>query len=208
MTRALVELRGISKSFGRRRVLERIDLTVGEGARVAVIGGNGSGKSTLLSIVANVIEADEGQIRRPERIGFAPEKPDLPDHLSVAEWIHLVASLKRAPSEYLFGVDAFRHTRIGALSLGQRQRVSLAAAWLGDPRLLVLDEPTNGLDAESREQVLEQLNGRTALIATHDRPLANRSATEVVELRTAEVQGRQPLVSLGSRLTHVEMLPS
>jgi ABC-2 type transport system ATP-binding protein len=181
----IVDAREIRKSLGRRAVLRSASLTMNRGERVVVFGGNGSGKSTFLSIVGGVLQADHGELGVRGAVGFAPEKPDIPDHLLVGEWLDLVASLKglRKVEDLPFGVAELSGTRASALSLGQRQRVSLASAWLGDPALLVLDEPTNGLDAETQAEVVRRLASATALIATHDRTLAEAIATRVVTVR-------------------------
>jgi len=181
----IIEAREIRKSLGRRAVLRSASLTLKRGERVVVSGGNGSGKSTFLQVVSGVLSADHGELGVRGSIGFAPEKPDLPEHLLVGEWLDLVASLKglRGTGPLPFGVEELSGTRTSALSLGQRQRVSLAGAWLGEPALLVLDEPTNGLDAENRAEVVSRLSRATALIATHDRSLAEAIATRVVTVR-------------------------
>ncbi|HEY2368250.1 MAG TPA: ATP-binding cassette domain-containing protein, partial [Polyangiaceae bacterium] len=116
----------MTKWFGSRRVLDDVSLEVGRGERVVVLGENGCGKSTLLQIVCGVVDADEGELRLPDAIGYAPERPDIPDHLLAREWLDLVASLKRArPITNELGVSELLGRKVGALSLGQRQRVSL-----------------------------------------------------------------------------------
>lgn len=182
----IVEARNIDKSLGGRRVLRDVSLTVSEGERVVLVGANGSGKSTLLHVVAGVLEPDDGAVVLAPgvTIGFAPEKPDLPEHLVVAEWLDTVSALLGVPreDEPEYGVAEFRRKRTNALSLGQKQRVSLAVAWMGRPKLLVLDEPTNALDADSRDRVIAKIRENTALIATHDRELAAAVATRIVEV--------------------------
>jgi ABC-type multidrug transport system ATPase subunit len=179
----MLKIRHLTKWFGSRRVLDDVSLEVARGERVVVLGENGSGKSTLLQIVCGVVDADEGDVRIPDAIGYAPEKPDIPEHLLAREWLDLVASLKRArPITNELGVSELLGRKVGALSLGQRQRVSLVAAFTGEPPLLVLDEPTNALDAASREAIIERLAGSSALIATHDRDFADRVATRVIRL--------------------------
>ena len=179
----MLKIRRLTKWFGSRRVLDDVSLDVGRGERVVVLGENGCGKSTLLQIVSGVIDADEGDVRLPDSIGYAPEKPDIPDHLLAREWLDLVASLKRARTiTNELGVSELLGRKVGALSLGQRQRVSLVAAFTGEPPLLVLDEPTNALDATSREAVIARLRDASALIATHDRDFADRVATRVIRL--------------------------
>ena len=189
---SLVSAREIDKTLGGKRVLRHASLTISAGERVVLVGANGSGKSTLLHIVAGVLEPDAGVVERaPELvIGFAPEKPDLPEHLVVAEWLDTVSALARVrgPRSEDFGIGDFLRKRTTALSLGQKQRVSLAVAWLGRPQLLVLDEPTNALDAETREQVISRIRESTALVATHDRGLAQAVGTRILEVNAGVVQ--------------------
>lgn len=183
----LIDARNIDKTLGGRRVLRDASLRVAEGERVVLVGPNGCGKSTLLHVIAGVLDADDGTVEYAPNldIGFAPEKPDLPEHLLVKEWLDTVSALKRLrdrDDDSLFGVDEFRRKKTTALSLGQRQRVSLAVAWLGTPSLLVLDEPTNALDSATRDDVIARIRQSTALIATHDRELAAAVATRIVEM--------------------------
>jgi ABC-type multidrug transport system ATPase subunit len=187
----ILDARDVRKSFGWRAVLRGASLTVREGETVAVVGDNGSGKSTLLQVLSGVLAVDRGAVTVAGTIGFSPERPDLPDHLVVAEWLDVVASLKglRGRPEPLFGVDALAGVKVGALSLGQRQRVSLAAAFLGAPSLLLLDEPTNAIDADTREALAARLGNRTAVIATHDRAFAERVATRSVVMERGVLEG-------------------
>ena len=190
----ILAAREIRKSLGHRPVLSGVTLTLRRGERVVVLGANGCGKSTLLQIVGGVLEPDAGELTVPPTLGFAPEKPDIPDHLLVGEWLDLVASLKglRKAGELPFGVRELLGSRTSALSLGQRQRVSLAGAWLGNPELIVLDEPTNGLDVDTQAEVTQRLLGASALIATHDRALAEAVATRIVSVQAGTLC-EQPL---------------
>jgi ABC-2 type transport system ATP-binding protein len=187
----ILEAERVWKTLGGRFVLRGASLRVNEGERVVIIGENGSGKSTLLHVLTGVLDADDGEVLANGAIGFAPEKPDLPDHLRVVEWLDVVASLKGAPrvtAPLGFGVEDLERRPLAALSLGQRQRVALATAWLGDPNIIVLDEPTNGLDADTRAEVLERLSSsRTSLVATHDPDVVERIATKVVTLRQGRI---------------------
>jgi ABC-type multidrug transport system ATPase subunit len=181
----ILEAAALEKAYRVRRVLRAVSLRVEAGERVILLGENGSGKSTLLQVLAGVLQADAGQVEVRGTVGFGPEKPDLPDHLVVAEWLDLIASLKgmRRRPDSPFGVDAFAGIKLGALSLGQRQRVSLAAAWLGAPSLLLLDEPTNAIDEGICEEFEGRLAQETTVIATHDRALADRVGTRVLAMR-------------------------
>jgi ABC-type multidrug transport system ATPase subunit len=174
----------LQKSLAGRRVLRTVSLQIEHGERVFVLGHNGSGKSTLLHVLSGILASDAGRVRCLGSVGFAPEKPDLPEHLLVAEWLDVVLSLKGAESydPGLFAVDELLGKKLAALSLGQRQRVSLAAAWLAEPSLLILDEPTNGIDQATRAELEQRLLGTTAIIAMHDRGFASSLATRIVTL--------------------------
>jgi ABC-2 type transport system ATP-binding protein len=188
----VLSLQGVTKYFGTRRAVHDVSLDVTAGERVALLGDNGSGKSTLLAMASGVLDPDHGRIDRPATVGYAPEKPDIPDHLLVSEWLDVVASLKgtRAHGVDGLGVDALLGRRVAALSTGQRQRVSLCAALLGGPALLVLDEPTNGLDDETRSVVIERLRGATVLLATHDVELVDRLQARVIRLEAGRLHRR------------------
>ena len=185
----VISARQVWKSLGGRIVLRGVDLTVEAGERVALVGENGSGKSTLLQVLTGVLEADRGVVEVRGAVGYAPEKPELPQHLLVREWLDVVASLKgvRAGLPEAFGVGPLLGKVVSTLSLGQRQRVSLAAAFLGDPALLALDEPTNGLDAATHDELVRRLAGTTALVATHDRAFAAAIGARVVELHAGVI---------------------
>lgn len=191
MTLAIVALK---KRLGRRQILDGIDLTCAPGEAVVVLGQNGSGKSTLLRLVAGILEPDSGRIlvdgvelggggtAARRKLGYVPDSTDpLPD-LLVAELCALVSSLKQAPGPppslaAELGVTPFLHQRLGTLSFGQRKRACLLFALIGAPQLLILDEPTNGLDPEG-VALIEALvakrrrDGAATLIATNDRPFA------------------------------------
>jgi heme ABC exporter ATP-binding subunit CcmA len=190
----LLSLTNVTKRLGPRRVLDGLSMQVESGEACALVGPNGAGKSTLLRVVAGVLDPDSGSVciagLRLERerahalaeLGYAPERCDVPEHLRATEWLALVSSLRRVPrpdAEFLdrFELAGFAHARVATLSLGQRRRLSLAAALLGAPRLLVLDEPTNGLDAASLDALSATVSRHTAeggavLVATHDRAWA------------------------------------
>jgi len=195
MVSQMLELERVTKYFGSKLAVRDATLLVRAGERVVVMGDNGSGKSTLLAIASGVLDADSGRVGRPKTIGYAPEKPDIPDHLLVAEWLDVVASLKRArrADDDDLGIRSLLGKRVSALSLGQRQRVSLSACFLGKPEMLVLDEPTNALDRDARAAVIARLRIGTALVATHDRELAGSLNARVVQMsdgRLAPAQER------------------
>jgi ABC-type multidrug transport system ATPase subunit len=166
-------------------VLSRVNLRCDSGI-VVLVGPNGCGKSTLLRIVAGVLAPDEGQVRIRNRslpaalrdVGYVPEGADPPPHLTVREVAALAGALRRGAAASgtmdalvdRLGVRPFLDQRVGSLSLGQRRRACLLAALIGDPWLLVLDEPDNGLDVGGQAMLAALLRERTgaAIVATHD----------------------------------------
>jgi ABC-type Mn2+/Zn2+ transport system ATPase subunit len=202
-TAAVLSMRAVTKRFGGKAVLRGASVDVPAGQIVLLRGVNGSGKSTLLKIAAGVIAADDGDVwidgahleserRRALRaLGYVPDASEMPDHLSVAELVSLVAALKgttaRLRERDTLGIAPLLGERLGALSLGQRRRVGLATALLGDPPILVLDEPTNGLDVDGLAVLARLLTerraaGACALLASHDTGFGDRLADRVLVL--------------------------
>ncbi|HZQ80219.1 MAG TPA: ABC transporter ATP-binding protein [Acidimicrobiia bacterium] len=189
-----MELRGVSKRYGLRRpwVVRHVDLTLAPGGLVRVGGVNGSGKSTLLRLVAGATEPTRGAVRGRPRTGFVPERfsPALP--LTAAAFLDHVgriqglggADARRGSAAWLerFGIGAYRAWPLRALSKGTVQKVAIAAALVGDPELLVLDEAWTGLDTAGRTVLDGEVAGRVAaggvvVFVDHDpRRLADRPA--------------------------------
>ena len=190
-----VSLRGATKRFGRTRALD--DVTFGAQPGITgLLGPNGAGKTTLLRVVATVLGLDRGEIsvlgRDPSRarerlairrqLGYMPQEPGFHRNFTVFEFVDYVAILKEMTDRRsrhaevgrvigLTGLDKVAHRKIKTLSGGMRRRVALAQALLGEPRLLILDEPTAGLDPEQRlrfREVMSRLGEEsTILLSTH-----------------------------------------
>ncbi len=193
----------VHKRLAGRRVLVDVSLECAAGAPVTLLGENGAGKSTLLSIVAGILAPDEGIVTLDgatllgdhpparRRLGFVPEHPDALPHATVGELVALVAALKGAAVDQAVlgrvGVAELLERRLGTLSLGQRRRAFVAAALVGAPGCLILDEPTNGLDPDGITMLGELLRERAAagavvMVATHDLPFAAGLAGRTVRL--------------------------
>jgi ABC-2 type transport system ATP-binding protein len=198
----LAELRDVHKAFGERRVLAGASVTVERGEVVALLGRNGAGKTTAIRILLGLRRPDAGRARLGGRdpgdpaarliLGWAPQESDLPETLRVSEVIDLVRShypqpVPRSELAERFGVGDLLRRETGGLSGGQRRRVVVSLAFAGDPRLVVLDEPSSGLDRAARTALWQAIRssaaaGRGILLATHDLAEAGALATRVVLL--------------------------
>jgi ABC-type multidrug transport system ATPase subunit len=186
----LLEMTGIRKRLGGRWILDGVALACGAGGMALVLGENGAGKSTLLRIAAGIVVPDagrvtvggasivEGGVMGRAQLGYAPDTADAFPELSVRELIALVVALRRAPapSEALrerLGLTPIWDQRLRTLSFGQVKRSYLLAAMVGSPALLILDEPSNGLDPAGAAMLAALLReraeaGGAALVATND----------------------------------------
>ena len=184
--RPFVELEGVGVSYGEVRVLDGINLTVEPGDFLGIIGPNGSGKTTLLRIVLGLLEPTRGTVRlfgHPPssfrqwgRLGYVPQKAMLDPALPAT--VHEVVATGLVPTLGLFG-------RIGALSTGQQQRVLIARALVSNPELLILDEPTGGVDPEAQTSfytLLQHLNRErevTLILVSHDIGVVAKEVTKL-----------------------------
>jgi len=188
---SMLKLTEVSKRLGDRLVLSNVSLGCEAGEVVVVTGANGSGKSTLLRIAAGLLQPDRGTVviagypmagggvAARRRLGYVADGLDAFPDLMVSEFVALVGALKGAPKpdhgqlRLQLGVDAIWHQRLSTLSLGQRKRTALWCALLGAPSLLVLDEPSNGLDRAgvtllTKLITAQAARGLAALVATND----------------------------------------
>ncbi len=171
----------VTKSYRRLPVLRGVDLTVGSGESVAIVGENGSGKSTLLNVCAGVVRPDGGAVDRPQRIGFCPQKPGLVELLTIRDHLRLAADGTDDPAaanlrmlELLAELhldDALPMTA-AELSGGQRQKLNVALSIANDPQLILLDEPYQGFDHGSYLDLWELIDrwvaaGKAVIVITH-----------------------------------------
>jgi ABC-2 type transport system ATP-binding protein len=176
---AVLELDGVHRLFTRRGGIRDASVRLGPGEVVAVLGPNGCGKSTLLRVAASILRPDSGTVRRaPQcRLSWSEEEPRLQPEQTVLDYMSTFATLRQAPSKRVpelceeWGVGDLL-TRCGALSRGQRRRVGLARAFLGEPTIMLLDEPLSGLDQEWRDRFWTFVravgrDGRTAVLTMH-----------------------------------------
>ena len=211
----MVRIEHINKSFGPQQVLRDITLDIADGQVLGLLGPNGAGKSTLMKILIGLWRADSGQVSVPERIGYLPENNPLYEEMYVSEYLQFMADLTENRSVFCqrsglcsvseavsslidrVGLTPERHKHIRELSKGYRQRVGLAQALLGDPQLLILDEPTTGLDpnqlVEIRSLIRELGKERTVILSTHIMQEVREMCDRVVILDHGEIKADRPV---------------
>ncbi|MBQ7259595.1 MAG: ATP-binding cassette domain-containing protein [Paludibacteraceae bacterium] len=221
-----VQIAHINKSFGSQQVLRDVTLSIPEGQVLGLLGPNGAGKSTLMKILIGLWRADSGTVSVPERIGYLPENNPLYEEMYVAEYLEFMAGLtlnseasKRGSAAInreainalidRVGLTPECHKHIRELSKGYRQRVGLAQALLGNPQLLILDEPTTGLDpnqlVEIRSLIKNLAHGEplnpnslnpkplTIILSTHIMQEVSAMCDRVVILDHGQIKADQPI---------------
>lgn len=208
----MIELKGVVKRYDELIALNGVSLTIGSEI-FGLLGANGAGKSTLLKLILGIIKPDEGSVKvngievriKPvevrKTIGYLPENLVLYERLTGREFLQFVAGAKGLPGTAIsdidaeldqFGLSAKRDTLIRNYSFGMKKRIGLIAALLGDPTILILDEPLNGLDVETialtRARIQElKARGKTVIFSSHIMDFVERVATRTVILRAGEV---------------------
>ncbi len=194
----------ICKSYGVKRVLRDVSHHFSAGA-YTLRGPNGIGKSTLLSVLAGAIEADSGTVwidQQPmhsdpvaakARLAYVPDECPVYPFMTGRELLKFVAYAKRCEigAQVMeittrLGLATHLDTRFGEMSLGTQKKTMLAAAWIGDPAVMLFDEPSNGLDAKARAILIEMVHARrgVVLISTHDHEFAAAVGSVVIEFET------------------------
>lgn len=211
---SVLTINGITKSFGSIRALNTVSFEVPQGSVYGILGPNGSGKTTLLSIMLDVLKANSGsflwfgQPGSPEqrrKIGSLLETPNFYHYMSAVDNLKVTQSISGRGNEddinrVLQQVKLYerKNSKFSTFSLGMKQRLAIAAALLGDPKVLVLDEPTNGLDpvgiAEIRELIVDLKNsGHTIIMASHLLDEVEKVCTHAAILKKGNVLTTGPV---------------
>ena len=160
-----IRIEHLNKHIGKQHVLKDVNLTIGDGEVIGLLGPNGAGKSTLMKIMVGVWDATSGEVQVPKSVGFLPEQNPLYEDMYVREYLRFFVELRtnsQLPISHSqqvedlinrVGLTSEANKKIGQLSKGYKQRVGLAQAMIGDPELLILDEPTTGLDPNQLEDI-------------------------------------------------------
>ena len=210
-----IEISHLNKFIGKQHVLKDVNLSIGDGEIVGLLGPNGAGKSTLMKILVGVWNATDGEVKVSESIGFLPEQNPLYEDMYVREYLRFFVELRKKSSATLHsltprcttqliddlinrvGLTVEANKRIGQLSKGYRQRVGLAQAMIGDPELLILDEPTTGLDPNQLEDIRalirEMGDHRTVILSTHILQEVKQMCTRVIIIDHGEIKVDKPI---------------
>jgi ABC-2 type transport system ATP-binding protein len=229
---AIIETRGLVMQFSSTRALDQLDVSIPNGV-TGLVGANGAGKTTLISLALGLLKPTNGSITvlgldpisdGPElraMIGYGPERNVFPDDLRAYDFVRHLAEVKGLPRDearsrasdslYLVGLGEERFRALGTMSTGQRQRVKLAQAIAADPRLIVLDEPTDGLDPVQRDEMLNiivQVHrdfGIDVMLSSHVLEEVERVCDHVVALAEGRLVAQGSMAELAGASGGIEL---
>ena len=214
----ILQIKHLSKSFGKHHAVQGVSLDVHSGDCLALIGHNGAGKTTIFKMILGLLHPTYGEIlingKAPTaviNIGFLPESVSFQEALTGLELLHFFARLRGLETEIDFtnllekvDLGDVGHQRIGTYSKGMRQRLGLAQTFIGKPELLILDEPTSGLDPSSRRSfynLLDELRagGSTILLSSHALTEVESYTNQVAILKGGELLANGPIQNLAAK---------
>ena len=223
----MITVENLRKRYDGNTILDGLSFTVKDGEIYGLLGPNGSGKSTTMKILSGILKPDEGnviiegvnasenQLKVKEIVGFVPESPTLYESLTPAELFDFIGKVRKIPRGLLeervnafvkaFGIEEYLDQFIGTLSFGTKQKVSIIAALLHDPKVLVLDEAMNGLDVKSarifRELLLEyKRKGKSIVFSTHVLQLAEIICDRIGVIHRGKIVAEGTVEELKKRL--------
>jgi ABC-2 type transport system ATP-binding protein len=228
----MIDVQQITKRYGQHTAIDRVTFSVAKGEVLAFLGPNGAGKTTTMRILTCFMPATEGTatvagydcLEQPlevkRRIGYLPETPPVYLELTVDEYLRFVGRLRGLTGAMLtsamsreidrLGLGSVQHRLIGNLSRGYRQRVGLAQALIHDPPILILDEPTVGLDPkqiiEIRELIKSLAGSHSVILSTHILPEATAVCQRVVIISGGRIVAEDTPDRLSARLRHSEKI--
>jgi ABC-2 type transport system ATP-binding protein len=204
MEKTLLQLDQLSKHYGKLKAVDQLSISIKKGNIYGLLGPNGSGKSTTLGMILNVINPTSGSFQWYEgthtthqalkKIGAIIERPNFYPYMTALQNLTLICKIKQCSTENiqekleLVGLWDRRHSKFKTYSLGMKQRLAIAAALVNNPELLILDEPTNGLDPEGIHQIRKLIfkiaeGGTTILLASHLLDEVEKVCNQVIVLK-------------------------
>lgn len=213
----MISIQQLTKSFGKFKALKGIDLTLNGGECVALIGPNGSGKTTLIKSILGMVMPSAGRITFEgqdigqqwvyrNHIGYMPQIGQYPENMSIKQVLDMIKDIRKQPQTdsdlyQAFGVDKLLEKRMATLSGGTRQKVSACIAFMFDPKVLILDEPTAGLDPLSTEILKGKIKkeigrGKLIIISSHVLSDLDEFVSQIVFLQEGELKFQKSLQQL------------
>lgn len=207
----MIQIKQLYKAYKKNEVLKGIDLSFDKSGITAVLGPNGSGKTTLIKCILGMVIPDKakitvfdedikGQWMYRNQIDYLPQIAQFPENLTVNQLLNMIKDIRQQPANDkklidIFGLQPFLDKRLGSLSGGTKQKVNLTLALMYDNPLMILDEPTNGLDPVALIRLkdylkAEKANGKTILMTTHIMSLVEELADEIVFLLEGKIYFR------------------
>jgi ABC-2 type transport system ATP-binding protein len=226
MGQTLLQLNQLSKSYGRLKAVNQLSITIKKGKVYGLLGPNGSGKSTTLGMVLNVINPTSGSFewyqgtlnkhQALKKIGAIIERPNFYPYMTALQNLKLICRIKQCGEKAiqekleLVGLWDRRFSKFRTYSLGMKQRLAIAAALVNSPELLILDEPTNGLDPEGIHQIRELIkkiskDGTTILLASHLLDEVEKVCKEVIILKSGVKFYEGPVDSISQNFGYFEL---
>ena len=221
-----IQVKGVSKYYGQQAALQTVSLEIKKGEIVGFLGPNGAGKSTLMKIITTYLTADEGQVEvcqenveeNPlsvrQKVGYLAEHNPLYLEMYIKEYLGFMADLYGCSKERVSdmieqtGLSQEQHKKIGELSKGYRQRVGLAAALIHEPEVLILDEPTTGLDpnqlVEIRTLIKNSGKNKTVMLSTHIMQEVEKMCNRVIIINKGKIVADEELESLKAKKIDLE----
>ncbi|WP_421752147.1 gliding motility-associated ABC transporter ATP-binding subunit GldA [Croceimicrobium sp.] len=213
-----IEVSKLTKLYGEQKALDEVSFEIKKGEIVGFLGPNGAGKSTMMKILTGYIPQSEGQaklcgldvesesISVREKVGYLPEHNPLYLEMYVKEYLNFMAGVHSVAKDQVdamiqkVGLEPERHKKLGQLSKGYRQRVGLAAALLHEPEVLILDEPTTGLDVnqlvEIRQLIKEAGANKTVMLSTHIMQEVEYLCDRVIIINKGKIVADRPIADL------------
>lgn len=216
----MIQIQDLHKRFGKNQVLTGVDLTISGGGVFAILGPNGSGKTTLIKSVLGMVVPNKGSIsvlnidiknnwKYRQEIDYLPQIANFPVNLKVKELIRMIKDLRQKPSREVelisqFKLEPFLDKKLSTLSGGTKQKVNIVLTFMFDSPLVVLDEPTTGLDPASLIQLKELIKkekekGKTILITSHIMQFVEQMADEIVYLLEGKIYFKGSIEALKSK---------
>ena len=226
MGQTLLQLNQLSKSYGQLKAVNQLSITIKKGKVYGLLGPNGSGKSTTLGMVLNVINPTSGSFQwyqgtlnthqALKKIGAIIERPNFYPYMTALQNLKLICRIKQCGEKAiqekleLVGLWDRRFSKFRTYSLGMKQRLAIAAALVNSPELLILDEPTNGLDPEGIRQIRELIkkiskDGTTIILASHLLDEVEKVCNEVIILKSGVKFYEGPVDSISQNFGYFEL---